>query len=210
MIYYILPFLVFIVFTYAATAFSGIHYLFYPVKTIATGYLLWQFRKRYTELKKDKFDYRGWPLAILVGILVFTAWIGFEGYLPTVGYSEFNPFVFSNRISAVALIGFRFLGAVAVVPLMEELFWRSFLIRWIIHPKFESVPIGMFTWSSFLLTTILFGVEHHRWAVGMLAGAAYNGLLYYRKRLWPCIIAHATTNLLLGVYVVTTQQWSFW
>ena len=86
----------------------------------------------------------------------------------------------------------------------------QFLIRWIINQDFKKVPIAQFTWLSFLLIVIFFGIEHHRWLVGMAAGAIYNGLLYRHKNLWSCIIAHAITNLALGVYVLITQQWGFW
>ena len=101
-------------------------------------------------------------------------------------------------------------GAALVVPIFEELFWRSFLIRWIIDQDFKKVAIGQFTWISFVATVLLFGLEHNRWLVGLAAGAVYNGLLYQQKNLWPCIIAHAVTNLVLGIYVLQTGQWGFW
>jgi CAAX prenyl protease-like protein len=93
---------------------------------------------------------------------------------------------------------------------MEELFWRSFLIRYVISPDFSRVPIGMFTWSSFLITAVLFGLEHNLFVAGILAGIAYNLLLYYTRSLSACILAHAITNFILGVYVLQTGKWHFW
>jgi hypothetical protein len=93
---------------------------------------------------------------------------------------------------------------------MEELFWRSFLIRYIISPDFMKMPIGHFTWLSFILTTILFGFEHNLWFAGMMAGAAYNLILYYTKSIAQCILAHAVTNFCLGFYVCYTGQWQLW
>ena len=108
------------------------------------------------------------------------------------------------------LAGIRIFGASVVVPIMEELFWRSFLIRWIVNTRFESVPLGTFTVGSFLITVVLFGLEHNLWLAGMMAGAAYNLLLYRTGRIWPCILAHGLTNFLLGVHVLVTQEWQWW
>jgi len=53
-------------------------------------------------------------------------------------------------------------------------------------------------------------VEHDRWLAGLMAGAAYTMLLYWTQRLWPCILAHSLTNLLLGVHVLLTHDWRYW
>jgi CAAX prenyl protease-like protein len=96
------------------------------------------------------------------------------------------------------------------VPVMEELFWRSFLIRYVIASDFEKVPIGKFTWSSFLITSILFGSEHHFFLAGVMAGVAYNLLLNCTRSIALCIFSHAVTNLALGIYVLASNKWYFW
>ena len=93
---------------------------------------------------------------------------------------------------------------------MEELFWRSFLIRWVINPDFEKVALGTFSLGSFAATVILFGLEHHLWLAGIMAGVAYYALLYKTKRLGPCVMAHSTTNLALGIHVLATEEWQWW
>jgi CAAX prenyl protease-like protein len=93
---------------------------------------------------------------------------------------------------------------------MEELFWRSFLMRWIDAPDFESVAPSQLSLKSFIITVLLFGFEHNLWLAGIVAGAAYS-LLYMRHRsLWSPILAHAVTNGLLGIWVVRTGNWSYW
>lgn len=72
------------------------------------------------------------------------------------------------------------------------------MIRYIISTDFRAVPIGKFTSASFLISVVLFGVEHHFWLAGMMAGTIYNLLLYKTGRIWPVIFAHAVTNLALG------------
>jgi hypothetical protein len=100
------------------------------------------------------------------------------------------------------LVAIRIAGAALVVPVMEELFWRSFLMRWIAAPDFESVEPSQLGFKSFVITVLLFGVEHNLWLAGIVAGAAYS-LLYMRHRtLWSPILAHAVTNGLLGIWVV--------
>ena len=37
------------------------------------------------------------------------------------------------------LVAVRWIGATLVVPVMEELFWRSFLMRWFQRTQFETV-----------------------------------------------------------------------
>jgi hypothetical protein len=64
-------------------------------------------------------------------------------------------------------------GAVLVVPLIEKLFWCSFLIRYIIEKDLEKVPLELFTWPSFLLTAVKSGLEHNCIAAGMMAGVLY-------------------------------------
>jgi hypothetical protein len=93
---------------------------------------------------------------------------------------------------------------------MEELFWRSFLMRYLIDPDFRSVPMGAFTWLSFLGVAVLFGLEHHRVLVGILAGLLYGFLLIRQKKLQGVILAHGVTNLGLGIYIVLTGNWMFW
>jgi len=149
-------------------------------------------------------------LSVPAGVAVFFIWILPEGFYPQIGYSEFNPYAFGDGSTAIFAIGFRLCGAVLVVPVMEEIFWRSFALRFLISSEFRSVPIGQFSWFSFIFVALLFGFEHHRWLVGIFAGIIYAGLLYRSKNLFDPMVSHAVTNLLLGIYVIATKQWSFW
>ena len=107
-------------------------------------------------------------------------------------------------------IAVRVLGSSLVVPPLEEVFFRSFVYRYLFQPDFLSVPLGRFAWTPFLLTSILFGLEHNQWLAGILCGLAYQGLVCRKKRLGDAITAHAITNLLLGLWVVWRGAWNFW
>ena len=209
MLPYIIPFAIYIGLSLIGSSFENGTYFIYPIKTVAVAISLLVYRKSYFELY-HKIKLKSVFLAGVVGCTVFIIWILPEGRYPTLGESQFNPFIFESNSRIIFLITFRLIGAVLVVPIFEELFWRSFLIRWIINQDFKKVPIGKFSWVSFILIVIFFGLEHHRWLVGMAAAVLYNGLLYQQKNLWSCIIAHAVTNLALGIYVLVTQQWGYW
>lgn len=184
----------------------------YPVKTVAVGLLLYLFRKRYTEIAWNDFGSVGKTAAgILTGIVVLILWINMDWSWATFGSSQgFDPFIVSDNVTRYLLIGFRIAGASIIVPIMEELFWRSWLLRYLISPDFESVEIGRFTLSSFLIGSVMFGLEHNLWLAGIMAGAFFSILLYRTKSLAQCILAHAITNLLLGIYVLKTGKWFFW
>jgi CAAX protease family protein len=173
----------------------------YPLKTIAVAAALWFFHKEYEELKPN-FSL----LAVIVGLVVIAIWIGIDPYYPKPGNSAaiFDP------TGKWLFIGFRVVGAVIVVPIMEELFWRAFLIRYIVNDDFKKVPVGTFTWPSFAITVTLFGAEHHEWLAGLICGALYNWLYYKRKDVFSCIVAHAVSNVALAAWMLARGDWKFW
>ncbi len=185
---------------------------FYPVKTVAVTAAILLLRPRYIELRwRDLFSFSHTSVSILAGLAVFGLWIHMGWSFATIGKpAGYDPTIIEDNLMRTLLVISRLTGAALVVPVMEELFWRSFLIRYVVNPNFMEMPIGRFTWFSFVLTVILFGFEHNLWLAGMMAGAAYNLLLYYTKSIPQCITAHAVTNLCLGLYVLNTGNWSFW
>ncbi|NTV50305.1 MAG: CAAX prenyl protease-related protein [Geobacteraceae bacterium] len=195
-------------FTLAPTT---IYYL-YPVKTLTVGCFLFLFRKQYHELKLKDFANIPTTLASCgIGLLVFALWIKMDWTFGAASVPQgFNPELLPGRSIQISMTLIRVAGAVLVVPLMEELFWRSFLIRYIIDKDFGSVPMGTFTWASFLFTIVLFGLEHNFILAGIMAGVFFNLLLYKTRSLAQCVLAHAIANLALAVYVVSTGKWQFW
>jgi len=187
-------------------------YYFYPVKTLMVAALLYRYRRAYSELEFKKLSKIPTTIAVCaIGLLVFLLWIQMDWTIATAGTPRgFNLLLLPEGPIRIAMALFKVFGAVLVVPLMEELFWRSFLLRYIINKNFEKVPMGSFTWPSFLLTVLLFGLEHDFILAGMMAGAAYNLILYRTRSLAQCVLAHAVTNLALAVYVLSTDKWQFW
>jgi len=187
-------------------------YYLYPIKALTVGSLLYLYRKKYDELSfRDLADISATLSAVAVGLLVFVLWIKMDW---TLGVSTvppgFNPELIPDTTIRTIMTVSRIAGAVIVVPLMEELFWRSFLLRYIIDKNFERVQMGTFTWISFLFSVVLFGLEHNYVYAGIMAGLFYNLLLYKTRSIAQCVLAHAVTNLALAIYVVKTGMWHFW
>jgi len=166
------------------------------------------------------FRVTSWKGSVAVGVLVFLVWVGpdvlFPGYRdsalfrnPIVGYGVV-PLPDAVR-SHVPFLVFRGLRAVVLVPIIEELFWRAWLPRWIIRRDFTAVPLGTYTATAFILTVLLFASEHGaHWDVGLAAGIAYNWWMIRTRGLGDCILAHAVTNSCLAGYVVAGGQWQYW
>lgn len=181
----------------------------YPVKIGLVAVLLALFWREYGELKGLRLRPSALLTALAAGVVVLVLWVSLNADWMIVGAAPgFDPRD-GGRIDWL-LAAIRIAGAALVVPVMEELFWRSFLMRWIVHPDFETVEPSQLGLKSFVITVLLFGFEHNLWLAGIVAGAAYS-LLYMRHRnLWSPILAHAVTNGLLGVWVLMTGNWSYW
>ena len=199
----------------------------YPLKTIVVAASLLGFRKKYEELRMPPSDaamtgdwgnaFISYSLAVAVGVVVIVVWIGadpfYSGVTRLMGGKPSVPFD-PTSIKPVewryVFIGFRVFGAVVVVALMEEVFWRGFLIRWLDGKDFKSVQIGICSWKAFGITVVLFSLEHEQWLAGMVCGALYNWLYCRRKDLFSCVLAHATSNAALAAWVLWRGDWKFW
>jgi uncharacterized protein len=184
-------------------------YWIYPAQTIFCGALLLWFRGEY-ELRAP----RRILFTLALALVVFALWIAPQSFLDLPPRLDgFNPEIFSGQpVAYWTTIAFRFLRLVIVVPVVEEIFWRGFLLRYLIDEKFYALPVGTFSWLSFSVVTIGFGFSHSRadWIAALITGALYNCIAYRTKNLTSCIVAHAVTNFLLGLWIVKTRQWGFW
>lgn len=202
-----LPFVVFILLTFVQSKGPWVWFapVVYALKTVVTAALLWHFRRYYIELS-CKFHWS----AIVSGLVVIWVWIASDDLYKHMGSGGFDPTVISNDGLRMAAVFFRLAGAVLVVPIMEELFYRSWMARWIIKPDFMSVPVGTFTWPSLLVTTTIFTLGHHHWLPAIFAGLVFHAHVLWSKRLNEAVVSHAVANLALGIYVLKTQRWDFW
>lgn len=116
--------------------------------------------------------------------------------------SEFaNPLVVTLRIVRAALL----------VPVLEELFWRGWLPRWLADADWQRVALGHYTRLAFVGTAVLFAVEHGPyWEVGLACGLVYNAWMWKTRSLGDLVLVHAVTNAALGAFVLVTGRYEFW
>ena len=182
-----------------------------PLQTIVCGALLVWWRGAY---EFRPFGAPAIAVGAIAGAIAFAAWISPQwilGFAPRV--EGFNPTLVADAPALHALtLGLRFARLVLVVPFLEEVFWRGFVLRYIVHEDFTTVPLGAFTWLSFAIVSVAFMFEHTQpdWPAALFTGAFYNLVAYRTRSLGACVLAHAVTNLLLGVFVMRTGQWGFW
>ena len=215
------PFLIFLLLTFGQRGALGEdgRYWLYLIRTLVGAWLIWEMLPYVAELRWA-FSWE----AVAVGIGVFVVWVGITGTWATqdaiwlkLGWSsaparDWNPLVQFGGQSLLArlFIVTRLLGSTWIVPPLEEVFYRSFIYRYVAKADFLSVPLNRFLPGSFVLTALMFGLSHNEWIAGILCGAAYHWLVLRKNRLGDAMPAHAITNFLLGAWVVWRGAWHFW
>ncbi|MDP1658929.1 MAG: CAAX prenyl protease-related protein [Methylotenera sp.] len=183
----------------------------YAIKIILVIVLLMYFWRNYYELSVRPLV-KELCYGAIAGLLVFLVWI-----LPYPAWailgsdvSGFNPNGDSNVIESFLWLSIRILGAALIVPVMEELFWRSFVMRWIDDKEFLGLSPENISFYALIVSSGLFGLEHQLWLAGLFAGLVYGMLYKVYKNLWVPICAHAVTNGILGLWVMITGNWQYW
>jgi CAAX prenyl protease-like protein len=210
---YVGPFVVFLGFlALEKSVFHSQH--LYPVRCLVTIAAIVLFSRPYLSFRPVR------PLSsIAIGILVFVVWITPDALF---GYRHF--WLFENSLLGTAsstiapgdqsdpfFLAVRAFGSTLLVPILEELFWRGWLMRWLILPDFTKVKLGTFAPLAFWATAILFASEHGPyWEVGLAAGIIYNWWMVRTRSLADCMLAHSVTNGVLAVYVIATGAWRYW
>ena len=216
---YVLPFFTFLVLMGAGNQFGHkyLHYA-YAVRIFGSLAVAIVFWKYYPPLGKAH-----WIPSIVVGLAVACGWVAGHHWFRTQGwyYQPFADALPENFYDPRAYVGrgiglwlfltVRIGGAATVVPIVEEIFWRAFILRMLIDwDDFESVPLGRFTWMSFIVCSLMSALEHPQWGVGILCWVVYNLLFYWKKSLLCLMVTHGITNLALYVYVFIERDWVFW
>ncbi len=212
---YVAPFIAFIVFLAVQRYVPLPPTIESPIRLLVLAGVLWVF-------SRGVIDFRSTNLlaSACLGIVVFAIWI-----LPDELFPHYRRhWLFQNALmgslqSSLAsesridpfILACRSIRAVVLVPIIEELFWRAWLMRWLISPRFDDIRLGTYNVQSFWLTAVLFATEHGPyWDVGLVAGIIYNWWMVRTRSLGDCILAHAVTNACLCGYVIATHRWEYW
>jgi CAAX prenyl protease-like protein len=117
----------------------------------------------------------------------------------------------TNPLLLAAFLVVRFFGLVVVVPIIEEFFLRGFAMRFAMAEKWWEVPLGQMNALAVTVSMVIPALTHPAEVLAALAWFGMITLFYWRTRmLWNCVVAHAVTNLLLGIFIITTGSWSLW
>jgi exosortase E/protease (VPEID-CTERM system) len=200
---YLLPFLAILGAAMVSRSMSADFEWLYSLRIVAAGGALWYFRRVYKELD---FHF-GW-LGAGAGVVVFAIWIALE----PAGHSAAPAALMdATKTARVAWIALRIFGAVAMVPVAEELAFRGFLLRRLSSSDFESVSWKTFAWAPFLISSAAFGIMHgERWLAGTIAGALFALVQVRRGRIGDAIVAHAVANALVAAWVLLGGNWKLW
>ncbi len=218
---YIVPFVAYLV---GASVVGSL-----PIEFYAVGYSLMVVAVAITTwflVGGEKMIVPHWRVgaSIIVGLVGIAIWIVLSelqletfvtkhlpGWLRPASRVAFNPF---EKLSAnweiYTFIVFRLIGLSLLVPVVEEVFWRGFLSRWLIGDDWDEIPLGTFTWGAFGGVVGLFTLAHPEWLAAATYCVLMSGLFYWKKDIWSCIVAHGVSNFAMGVYVLATGTWSLW
>jgi membrane protease YdiL (CAAX protease family) len=198
------------------------------------GWVTWLFRNHYPPLGRPY-----WALAIGTGVVAAVLWGAGQHLfdrLLVCGHSLGGslslhwtpPFVYLKDLPPLETLDphqrfgdgalfwshvvLKICRAVTIVPIVEELFWRGFILRAFVRWHwFDQVPWGMFAWRAFLGSALLSILQHPgNWGVSIACWLLYNAVFYWKKSLLCLMIAHGVTNLVLYGYVVYSGDWRFW
>jgi len=200
---YLVPFLAILAAGMLAGALSAGFEWFYGLRVLACLGAVWLFRRDFSTV-----DWRASWLSVGIGVLVFMLWI-WGSTAPARAMPQ--ALAASSPAVMLAWIAVRIVGGVFTVPLAEELAFRGFGLRRLVDADFDRVPWRVFTWTSLLVSSLLFGLLHgERWLAGTVAGVAYALALRREGRLGDAVVAHGVTNALLAVWVLGFGRWELW
>jgi CAAX prenyl protease-like protein len=155
-----------------------------------------------------------------LGIGIFVLWVLPDALWP--GYRQ--SIIFQNAITGRTVTSLppqalldplvlvlRSMRASLIVPIVEELFWRGWMMRWLIDVDFEKVPLGTYAPKAFWIVALMFAAEHGPyWDVGLAAGVLFNYWMVRTRSLGDLILSHAVANFCLCAYVIGAGKWEYW
>jgi len=204
---------------------EDVKYWLYPLQTLVCAGLLVFYWKSYS------WGCVTFGLPVVAGLVVFGLWVAPQELLRWIpGLGEFLEGTKALTFFAPRLEGFdpheaseekfivvftiiaRCMRLMIVVPLVEEIFWRGFLQRWLVKETFSEVSVGTFSWLSFLGTAVAFMLVHGfaDWPAAFATGLIIGGVVLRTKSIFAAVLAHAVANVALGIYILKTSQWGFW
>jgi exosortase E/protease (VPEID-CTERM system) len=147
--------------------------------------------------------------AALAGLLCGVGWVAFAVWTRDPTAEAPQPPQLAG-LAWVAWVAFRVAGSAIVVPVVEELAFRGYLLRRIIDREFSKVPYTQRHWLALALSSAAFGALHSLWVAGIAAGALFALVVWRRGRLADGVLAHMVANAVVAAYVLIWGDWALW
>lgn len=216
---YVVPLVLYLALTQVAATYPEQYGWLYPSLVLVVGAVTVVLLRSRRLIQPHRHVLAG----VIVGLVGIALWIGLcrlqveqhlAAYVPPWLQPErvgFNPFEkIRQPVARWAFLAVRLAGLAVLVPVVEELFWRGFLLRWLTSADWEHQKLGHFSARAFAIVTLLFTLAHPEWLAAAVYCCLLNGLVYWKGDLWNCIVAHGVSNLVLGVYILSTGSWELW
>jgi exosortase E/protease (VPEID-CTERM system) len=167
----------------------------YPLRFALVAAVLLLFRKAY---RRDSWHLSGLP--VLAGALVAAVWLHAT---PAGAPQSAADILGSAEPASTALwVLLRVAGTVLLIPLVEEMFFRGYLLNRLDFGGFSGKA------AALVLSSVAFGALHSDTLLATGCGFVF-GLLALRKgRVSDAVAAHATANALIALWALWTGDWS--
>ena len=206
---------------------AGPEHWVYPLQTIVClGLIAWWWKNYVFK----PLGMRELILACIVGFIGIALWIipaeistrlGLDNEwskwlgITSRAKSGYDPTLLADAPLAYwASVTMRFVRMTVAVALLEELFMRGFLWRYLAHPdgEFQNLPIGVWSLRGVVGSIVVFTFGHQvpDLLACLMYGILISWLAWKTKSLGACVVCHGVSNLVLGLYVMQTRQWGFW
>lgn len=183
----------------------------YPVRIAAGVGALWLYRRYYRdELGAGAWSWTGLATGAAFGAAAFALWIALEPAPDPAAVAAARVELELAGPLGVAYVVTRAVGSVALVPVVEELAFRGYLLRRLAGGELAEVDRRRFAPLAFAVSSVAFGLLHQRWLAGTLAGMVFALAVYWRGRLADAVVAHAVANALIAVAVLGLGWWGLW
>jgi hypothetical protein len=215
---YVIPFGLYLALTAVEVRFPSQYPLLYCVKIVLVAIAAIAMRPKWDLPGRLPW---GWmAVAVAAGVVLNWVWFAVDRVTPhphwlaaIVGSRpSFNPYTgIANPAVRWVFLMIRFAGLVVLIPYLEELFYRDFVLRWVADPDdFRRVPMGAVRPVAVAVSTVLFASTHPEWLSAIVFALAMCALVRLSRDIRVCMAAHAATNLALGISVLATGNWRYW
>jgi CAAX prenyl protease-like protein len=176
----------------------------YGLRVVAGALVLWRLKH---ELPTARWA-PAWP-PVALGVAVFAMWLALVP-VPDAAPAALAMLDAAPPTWRLTWIVMRVVGSVLLIPLVEELAFRGYLLRRLQATTFTDVPLSHWAWGPVLISSLAFGMLHQHWLPGLLTGIVFAYAQVRRGSIADAVVAHAVANALIAATVLFTDRWDLW